>query len=357
MFVVAYRPAWTGISFHTWLSIAILVPLLVHLVVNWEWAVRIARTFTQKLFSTSRLNFVVDLPLMVAAVAVMVSGFMVSPSLLAPFGIHTSNFMAWHYVHAWSADATMLLLAVHLLLHGNWFASTVSAFLASRKPGLQGTVVTLAEAVAPATRPKPLYDKHGNRRSHVGWRRQEVAKQRSVVVSTGSVLALSTVVAVLIAVSVAVAGPKAPTVHGAAQAAKGQRLQVCPSTGCTAASCHAASGESAAVFYGTKRVSAYARSAARVHATALSSSSKLPSSQQARTPVKLIASTSRALVSVPGSPKKSPPSAGSTSRTAVVAPAHRSISSVQVCPVSGCARVTCHGAHGTRPGPWYATHS
>ena len=48
-FVAAYRPTWTGITFHQWLSIAIIVPLLLHVVVNWEWALRILRTFIRLL--------------------------------------------------------------------------------------------------------------------------------------------------------------------------------------------------------------------------------------------------------------------------------------------------------------------
>ncbi|HEY5506613.1 MAG TPA: hypothetical protein VIK83_03890, partial [Coriobacteriia bacterium] len=58
--LAAYRPTWTGISLHQWISVAIIVPLAAHLVVNWEWAVRIGRTFFQRLFHTSRANFVVD---------------------------------------------------------------------------------------------------------------------------------------------------------------------------------------------------------------------------------------------------------------------------------------------------------
>ena len=40
-FVAAYRPAWTGLTVHQWLSLVIVAPLLVHGVVNWDWTLRI----------------------------------------------------------------------------------------------------------------------------------------------------------------------------------------------------------------------------------------------------------------------------------------------------------------------------
>ncbi len=42
--LVANAPARTGIAIHEWLSIALVVPLLVHLVINWEWTVHVTKT-------------------------------------------------------------------------------------------------------------------------------------------------------------------------------------------------------------------------------------------------------------------------------------------------------------------------
>ncbi len=51
--VLAYAPAVTGISLHEWLGVAIIVPSLFHLVLNWEWVVRIAKNVFAKLTATT----------------------------------------------------------------------------------------------------------------------------------------------------------------------------------------------------------------------------------------------------------------------------------------------------------------
>lgn len=120
--LVAYNPAWTGLAVHEWLSIAVIVPLLLHLIINWEWTVRVTASFLDRLFHASRLNLIVDTTLFVATVAVMLSGLMISQVSLAAFGIAVAPSAAWVALHAVSADATILLLVVHFALHASWFA-------------------------------------------------------------------------------------------------------------------------------------------------------------------------------------------------------------------------------------------
>lgn len=132
--LIAFNPTWTGIPVHQWLSIGMIAPLIIHFVVNWEWAVRVARKFTEKLLSASRANFVVDCALMVTTVSVMLSGFMVSPALLAPLGVHLQWSPEWHLVHSWSANATIALLAVHGVLHWRWVLGVAQRMMAPSRP-------------------------------------------------------------------------------------------------------------------------------------------------------------------------------------------------------------------------------
>ena len=84
----AYNPALTGLAIHEWLSIAVIVPLLLHLIINWEWTVRITTAFLDRLFHASRLNLIVDTTLFVSSVAVMLSGLMISQVRLAVVRAH-----------------------------------------------------------------------------------------------------------------------------------------------------------------------------------------------------------------------------------------------------------------------------
>jgi len=123
--LAAYNPAWTGLAVHEWLSIAVIVPLLLHLIINWEWTVRITTQFLDRLFHASRLNLIVDTTLFVSTVAVMLSGLMVSQVVLATFGLAVTPGAVWVALHAVTADTTIALLLLHFVLHASWVAKVL----------------------------------------------------------------------------------------------------------------------------------------------------------------------------------------------------------------------------------------
>jgi len=118
--LAAYNPVWTGLPVHEWLSIAVIVPLLFHLIINWEWTLRITSTFLDRLFHASRLNLVVDALLFVSSVAVMLSGLMVSQVVAGAFGAAATPTAIWVAMHAVTADTTIVLLIAHFALHASW---------------------------------------------------------------------------------------------------------------------------------------------------------------------------------------------------------------------------------------------
>lgn len=129
-FLAAFSPAVTGISVHEWLSLALAVPTLIHLVLNWDWVPATAKRFISRARSMSRLNLVVDVALFVAAVAVMLSGLMVSQVLAATLGLALRVTAAWSTVHSASATLTIALLFVHLGLHVPWAVRVTQSWLA-----------------------------------------------------------------------------------------------------------------------------------------------------------------------------------------------------------------------------------
>ncbi len=132
--LVAFNPAFTGIAVHEWLSVAVVVPLLFHTIINWEWTLHTIDTVTQKLLSASRLNLVVDIALFVSTVAVMLSGLLISQAISGALGLLVAPSTMWVAVHAVSADATVLLLFTHLALHGRWIARTVRSYGRAPRP-------------------------------------------------------------------------------------------------------------------------------------------------------------------------------------------------------------------------------
>lgn len=120
-FFVAYKPFTTGLSLHEWLALVLVVPVLVHMVINWDWAVRVSGRFTSHLRKITRANLILDVVLFVSTIAVMLSGFMVSRVFAAAVGFSASPDPIWRTVHYWTADAVVALALVHFALHWKWF--------------------------------------------------------------------------------------------------------------------------------------------------------------------------------------------------------------------------------------------
>ena len=280
--IAAYQPGWTGISLHEWVSIAIIVPLAVHLVVNWEWCVRIARTFVQRLFHASRANFVVDAALLVASVAVMLSGVMVS-RIPAWLGADVAQPVAWAALHSWSADAIIALFAVHALLHRKWIVATAKRLVPESGASTRGLARTprrgaasagIAAAVV-AGGPSPAQTRRAARLAA----EKAAARRKAGALGVATVtLALGSLIFASVALAGGTAAPatanattgtprrgaarrsataNAPAAQApAAQAAPtpatpSSATLACPRTGCMASTCHGTAGVSASVWYKT----------------------------------------------------------------------------------------------------------
>jgi len=366
--VVAFNPAWSGIPVHQWLSIAVIAPLVVHLVVNWEWALRIVGRFFRKLLSVSRLNFVVDAALLVATVTVMLSGFMVSPALFVPFGMRFAVTTQWVVVHAWSANATMGLLAIHGVLHVKWALGAVRKLVAQRSSAtaLSGARVPVGRGVAARS---GYAASSISPRGHRGRNRaRRAAAERAVVVRTVSALGLSAVVGAAVFVSVGMAQPSTATARVSTKVAASD-MRRCPVTGCTASSCHADTGVRAEAFYGKARVAAWN---AKSTAGAPASSAPVVTRRVAtRTPVsartttsadsssKAKAAAAREAAAKRATAKRAAAAQAAAKRAAQARAAAKKAAATPVrrtCPVTGCSASTCHADHGVSARTWYATH-
>jgi len=131
--LVANNPEWTGLAVHEWLSIAILIPLGLHLVINWEWTVRVANRLVDRMLQMSGVNLVVDAALFISAVTVMLSGLMVSQVALGALGLAATPSAIWMATHEVAATATVALLFTHFALHWRWVARTLGMLSYSRQ--------------------------------------------------------------------------------------------------------------------------------------------------------------------------------------------------------------------------------
>jgi hypothetical protein len=130
-FLVASNPALTGLAIHEWLGVSFIAALVTHLLFHWDWVVNLSKTFFKKLVHISRLNFVVDSFLFVAMTAAMLSGLMISKSVLPTLGIQLEVSRAWRSIHSLSADASLIFVALHFALHWKWVVANVQRYIVS----------------------------------------------------------------------------------------------------------------------------------------------------------------------------------------------------------------------------------
>lgn len=226
--LAANAPARTGIAIHEWLSIALVVPLLVHLVINWEWTVHVTKRFFERLMSVSRLNLVVDVALFAFTVAVMVSGLAVSSVLPGLLGFDSAANPLWIAVHSASASATIVALLAHFALHAKWFAQTLTA---------------LFEGRGQATRPARVGTRSlQNTLSVLGATAVLVVAILLTIGATGALLDLDGS-STTSSTAVAITSDNVPA-NGTTSTGSSAGVRTCPRTGCTASTCHAETGQS-----------------------------------------------------------------------------------------------------------------
>jgi hypothetical protein len=149
-FLAAEEPRLTGISWHEWLSVALAATIIGHLLLHWRWITNVLMNYFRKLFHVSRLKFIVDLLLFAAFTGVMVSGLMISRSVLPFIGIEIRPDRSWSSLHALTAQASVILLGFHFALNWDWVKGILNKIFRRlfRKPevsGIQPVLVSMPE--------------------------------------------------------------------------------------------------------------------------------------------------------------------------------------------------------------------
>jgi hypothetical protein len=350
--IAAYRPDWTGVPVHQWLSIAIIVPLLVHGVVNWEWTAKLLRKLFQRLSRMPRINLVIDAALFLSAVCAMLSGFMVSPELLAPFGLHPGQPLLWHNVHGWSADATIIALVVHGAAHWRWLQSAAAKLAGVSTPGPAMQAISSAGDVSVLSRRRAPRSATVRGASRIGSRAAQAATERATARRTFSVIGMTAIAGLAVFAGVTLASPLLPASAQASARVADKGVKVCPSTGCAASKCHAEYGKSAADFYAstgakkkTRRKRTKVASALRV-ALRSASTTLEPMAPPAPAPAPAKPAVAKTAAR---------PSTAAKARTAATS-SRRHMARLMRCPATGCSRSSCHDSHGQSASAWYRNH-
>ncbi|HQV70682.1 MAG TPA: DUF4405 domain-containing protein [Thermoflexales bacterium] len=155
-FLVAYELRLTGVPIHEWLSLALFVAIVIHLASHWKWVVQITLKFFRQLFHSSRLNYVINLLFFISFIGVMLSGLLISRAALPALGFQMGrNEGAWRFLHTVTANASVILLALHFALHWDWIWNTLKKYVFAPIGRLFGRKKLEPVAAAASAAPPP----------------------------------------------------------------------------------------------------------------------------------------------------------------------------------------------------------
>lgn len=119
-FMAVSAPVATGIALHEWLSFAFVPVFVVHLVMSWDWIVRVYRRFFASLGVATRINAVWDLLIYAWMVFAFVSGVLASQAVLPGILRWWVPDGFWTDIHHISSNLLLPLVGIHLGLHAKW---------------------------------------------------------------------------------------------------------------------------------------------------------------------------------------------------------------------------------------------
>lgn len=102
-----------GITFHEIAGLAILVAFLLHILLNGRWVCQVAKHFfSKKLTLLVRLEWVLDIALVICFLCIGISGMLMSRVVF-----HFSVEGNWKTIHYFCSALALILVGIHLGLH------------------------------------------------------------------------------------------------------------------------------------------------------------------------------------------------------------------------------------------------
>ena len=115
-FAIAVFPQLTGVPVHEWVGLAALTALLAHLAASLDSLGGLMRA-VRKGSMLAAARFALDVALFAALAVCVLSGVLISATVLPAFGLFAPGYFLWDPLHATSAKALLALVLVHAVTH------------------------------------------------------------------------------------------------------------------------------------------------------------------------------------------------------------------------------------------------
>lgn len=144
-FVLVNIPQATGIPVHEWASVLFIIPLLVHILLDWNWIVSVTKRMFGRLPGEVRFNHIFDLVIFIMMTLALMTGFVISEAALPAIGIHVIIDPFWSSMHDLTANLTMLLIGIHLAMHWKWIVNSCKRYFGRNSSPSKTTPETTIE--------------------------------------------------------------------------------------------------------------------------------------------------------------------------------------------------------------------
>lgn len=120
IFVLLLHKMNFGVAFHEIAGLSVLGAFLLHLAWNWRWLYSVTKKFFSKnMRFRARLSWLLDFSLLVCFAIIGITGILIS-KVVFPFSVPGN----WKTLHYFCTALAMILLGVHIGLHGSMIGST-----------------------------------------------------------------------------------------------------------------------------------------------------------------------------------------------------------------------------------------
>jgi hypothetical protein len=133
------NPAFSGLPIHEITGLVLVVPLAIHVVLNWSWVMTAIDRFLGNVRPSMRYNLIVDMGLFLSMMTVGISGLLIMPGLAGLARIPVSPI--WHSVHLAGSNLTIAFFTAHFALHGRWMLNVSRRMFNGKVGSPRGTGV------------------------------------------------------------------------------------------------------------------------------------------------------------------------------------------------------------------------
>jgi hypothetical protein len=122
-FVLVCVPQTTGLAIHEWGSLLFIIPLVIHILLHWDWIKTLPQNFARRLNTKSRFNAIWDFIFYLAMLMVTISGFLISVVMFPQLNIPLEITPFWSEIHHDLSNLLLPMLGIHLALHWDWITA------------------------------------------------------------------------------------------------------------------------------------------------------------------------------------------------------------------------------------------